>query len=77
MTKEERQIVQTAYSFVISILGYGEPSANNVAELFEIQTGNKEVLLEHLKAINSITGKAIDILGGIKCENGLNQKLEQ
>lgn len=64
MTKEDEQIISTAYSFVISILSYGDPKMENISELFEIRNGNKKVLLEHLKAINSITGKAIKLLEG-------------
>lgn len=66
MSKEEKQIVSTAYHFVIAILSYGEPTMENISELFEIQNGNKKVLLEHLKAINSISDKAIKILGDVE-----------
>lgn len=63
MSKEDKQIIKVANNFVISILGYGEPNAKRLAELYEIKDGNKKLLLEHLRAINSIIGKAIKLLG--------------
>ena len=63
MDKEEKQIVQTAFGFVRAILSYGEPSVEALAELLEIKSGNKKILLEHLKAINNIISDAIKILG--------------
>lgn len=66
MTKEEKQIVSTAYHFVIAISCYDESNALSLSELFEIRQGNKKVLLEHLKATNSIIGKAIKLLGDVE-----------
>lgn len=37
----------------------GEVTAQGLSELYEVQQGNKKLILEHLKAINSIIGKAI------------------
>lgn len=68
MSNEDNQIISTAYNFVISILSYGEPTPESLNELYEIKNGNKELLLEHLKAINSITGDAIKLLGSEKDE---------
>lgn len=62
MNKEEKTILKTAYNFVISLLSAGEPTTEALYDLMEIRQGNKELLLEHLKAINSITGNAIKIL---------------
>lgn len=64
MNEQDKQIITTAYNFVISILSYGEPNADSIAELYEIKNGNKEVLLGHLKAINNIISDAIKLLGG-------------
>ena len=64
MTKDEKVILKTAYGFVISLLKAGEPTPDALYDLVEIQQGNKKLLLDHLKAINSITGDAIKILGG-------------
>lgn len=63
MIKENKQIINTAYSFVTAILSYGEPTAEALNELYEIKSGNKKVLLQHLKAIDSIISDAIKILG--------------
>lgn len=62
MSEEDKRIMATAYNFVISILSHGDPNAECFAEIFEIKQGNKKALLEHLKAINSITGDAIKLL---------------
>ena len=64
MTKEEKTILKTAYNIVLSILSSGEPTTEALYDLMQLRQGDKELLLEHLKAINSITGNAIKILGG-------------
>lgn len=68
MNKENKQIIAVATNFVISILNYGELNAESVAELFEIKNGNKKVLLDHLKAIDSIISNAIKLLGDVEDE---------
>lgn len=68
MTKENKKVINTAYNFVIAILNYGEPTAEAISELCNIKSGNKKALLEHLKAINSITGDAIKMLGDAEDE---------
>lgn len=73
MAEDENQILKTAYGFIISILSYGEPTTDALYDLMQLKQGNKELLLEHLKAINSITGNAIKILGG-KNESKLDGK---
>lgn len=62
MSEEEKQILNTAYKIIIANLSYGDPNADMLYSLYEIRDGNKQVLLEHLKAINSITSKAIKLL---------------
>lgn len=66
MSDNDKQIVKVATNFVLAILNYGEPTSEALIEIYKINSGNKKVLLEHLKAINSITGKAIKVLGGSK-----------
>lgn len=62
--------VYVARDMVIKILSnHEEPTAESFYELFEIQTGSKEELLKHLKAIYNIFGKAIDELEGEENEN--------
>lgn len=52
--------VQVAIHFLNLILQNGENyTAEGLSELFEINNGNKTVILKHLKAINSIINKAI------------------
>ena len=55
--------VKTAIGFIKLIIG-NEPTAEGIYELFEINNGNKKVILGHLKAINSIVSKAIEELEG-------------
>lgn len=61
-------VLKTAISFIIAILSYGDPTCYSLDELMEIKSGNKKVILEHLKAINSITSKAIKEIEGDKDE---------
>ena len=37
-------------------------NANNISVMYDIQSGNKEVLYEHIKALYNIFGKAKDDL---------------
>lgn len=53
--------VKVSIGFIENIIG-NEPTAEGISELFEIHRGNKKVILEHLKAINSIITKAIEEL---------------
>ena len=66
MSREQKRIVEVAESFVLSILD-GKLNADNLSAKYEITSGNQKVLLKHLKAIHSIIGKAIEILGGKEC----------
>ena len=52
--------VELSKHFVEVILANdAEPTAEGLAELFEVKSGNKEALLEHLKAIANIMNHAI------------------
>lgn len=64
MNNEEKTIVKTAYNIVLSILSSGEPTTEALYDLMQLRQGDKQLLLDHLEAINNITGKAIKILGG-------------
>lgn len=59
----KKRIVEVATNFVKIIL---EKNINmySLNDLYEISLGNKDVLLDHLKAISNIIMKAIEILGG-------------
>lgn len=62
--------VYVARDMVMKILISAErPTEDGIYELLQIQTGSKEVLLEHLKAIHNIFGKAIEELEGGENEN--------
>lgn len=55
--------ISVAVHFVDCILNNnGNASSEALLDLFEIQNGNKEILLNHLKAINSIITIAIEKL---------------
>jgi len=59
---------ELAKSFVISILSQN-PTVYGLSDVYEINGGNKKMLLEHLKAIANIMNKAIEELkkdSGIK-----------
>lgn len=68
MNNNDEKIVNVATNLIIAILNYGEVKIPDLLALHEITIGNKKMLLEHLKAVNNITGKAIEILGGNKNE---------
>lgn len=63
MTDEEKRIVEVAINFVRSILSQNV-NIESINALYEIKHGNKDVILEHLVAINKIIGEAIKIIGG-------------
>lgn len=57
--------VYVARDMVIKILSnHEEPTAEGIYELLEIQSGSKDVLLKHMKAISNILSKAIEELEG-------------
>lgn len=57
--------IYVARDMVIKILSnHQEPTPEGLYELLEIQSGSKEVLLKHMKAINNILSKAIEELEG-------------
>lgn len=68
MSDNDKQIVKIATNFVLAILKHGEPTGEALSDIYKISNGNKKLLLEHLKAIHGIIGKAIGILGGNKDE---------
>lgn len=55
--------LSVAIHFLELILGNnGNATIDGLADLYKIKSGNKKVILEHLKAINSIINDAIDYL---------------
>lgn len=50
--------IEISKMFVFSILN-ANLTADGIADIFEINHGDTELLLKHLKAINSIINKAI------------------
>ena len=50
--------VEISKMFVCSILS-ANPTADGIADIFEINHGDTELLLKHLKAITNIMNKAI------------------
>ena len=56
MSDEEKRIVEVATNFVNTILSKNI-NIDSANELYEINNGNKDVLLGHLIAINKITKK--------------------
>lgn len=50
--------IEISKMFVFNILN-ANPTADGIADIFEINYGDTELLLKHLKAINSIINKAI------------------
>ena len=58
-------IVKLAKSFVISILSNNDsPTLEALSEIYWIRSGNKELLIEHIKAIRNIMDKALKELEG-------------
>lgn len=58
-------VVKVAKSIIISILANNDnPTADGMYEIFQIQSGNKEILIEHIKAIRNIMDKALKELEG-------------
>lgn len=54
------EVVKVAKSFVIKILANNDnPTADGMYEIFQIQSGDKELLIEHIKAIRNIMDKAL------------------
>lgn len=50
--------IEISKMFVFSILN-ANPTADGIADIFEINQGDIELLLKHLKAITNIMNKAI------------------
>lgn len=59
------EYVKTAISLVIKILQNNDnPTNEGLHEIFEIQRGNKKIIIEHIKAIRDIMNKALKELEG-------------
>lgn len=57
------EYVKIAISFIIKILQNSDnPTSEALYELYEIQNGNKKVIIEHIKAIRNIMDKALEEL---------------
>ena len=57
------EYVDCAKTFVITILrNDGDITIEGLNDMFEIQNGNKDVLVEHIKAIRNIMNKALEEL---------------
>lgn len=65
MNDDKKRIVEVATNFVKTILKENI-DLYSLNDLYEISRGNKDVLLNHLRAIDKIIVKAIEILGGNK-----------
>lgn len=53
-----------AKKFIITILSNdGNATMEGLNDMYEIQNGNKDVLIEHIKAIRNIMNKALEELG--------------
>lgn len=56
---------EIAISLIIKILqNNGNPTSEAIYDLLEIQSGNKKVIIEHIKAIKNIMNKALEELEG-------------
>lgn len=63
MSEEEKKIIALATHFIICILqNQGDIKIHGIADLYEINNGNTEVLIEHLDAVSSIMQRAIKLL---------------
>lgn len=59
------EYVKIAISLVIKILQNNDnPTNEGLHEIFEIQRGNKKIIIEHIKAIRDIMDKALEELEG-------------
>lgn len=59
------EYVKIAISFIIKILQNNDnPTSDAIYDLLEVQSGNKKVIIEHIKAIRNIMDKALEELEG-------------
>lgn len=57
------EYVKTAISLVIKILQNNDnPTSEGLYEIFDIQRGNKKIIVKHIKAIRDIMDKALEEL---------------
>lgn len=59
------EYVKVAISLIIKILQNNDnPTSEAIYDLLEVQSGNKKVIIEHIKAIKNIMNKALEELEG-------------
>lgn len=59
------EYVKVAISLIIKILqNNGNLTSEALYDLYEIQNGNKKVIIKHIKAIKNIMNKALEELEG-------------
>lgn len=54
-----RYVALSKHFVEVILNNHAEPTTEGLADLFEVKSGNKEILLEHLKAITNIMNHAI------------------
>lgn len=65
---ESKKYVEIAKNIVINNLSSGEPTPYSISDIYDINRGDTDLLLEHIKALKNIFEKAIDELTVIKNE---------
>lgn len=60
---KESRCLQLAKDILLTYLKEKE-TPDGLYDIYEIKNGNKDVLLQHLKAMDSIFQSAIEVLGG-------------
>ena len=74
MKKKQSKEVAFAKHCVITILNNGgQPTAEGIKEVFNIQFGGTDVLLEHIKALDEVFQKAIKELEEEKCQKNMKK----
>ncbi len=59
------ECVKVAISLIIKILQNNDnPTSEAIYALLEVQSGNKKVIIEHMKAIKNIMNRALEELEG-------------
>lgn len=59
---KESRCLQVAKDIILTYLG-STKTLDGLYDIYEIKHGNKDVLLQHLKAMDSIFQSAIEVLG--------------
>ena len=60
---KKNKCLQVAKDIILTYLGAKE-TPDGLYDIYEIKHGNKDVLLQHLKAMDSIFQSAIEVLEG-------------